>query len=55
MAWAIDHNQPCASPIRLDMPDEQTRVDNLLPGSEALTEARPTLLRIEADFVTCTQ
>lgn len=31
------------------------RVDNLLAGCEELSPARPTLLRFDADFVTCTQ
>jgi hypothetical protein len=31
------------------------RVDNLLAGCLAPSAERPTLLRLDADFVTCTQ
>jgi hypothetical protein len=35
--------------------DGGKHADNLLDGSEVPSAKRPLLLRIEADFVTCTQ
>lgn len=34
---------------------KRAKVDNLLAGCQRLSASRPQLLRLEADFVTCTQ
>jgi len=37
------------------MASKRLKKDNLLAGCQRLSPSRPLLLRIEADFVTCTQ
>ena len=41
--------------LQVVMAPPPARVDNLLSGCLSPSADRPTLLRIEADFVTCTQ
>ena len=45
----------CLVGVPRAMASKRVKVDNLLAGCKSLSANRSTILRLEADFVTCTQ